>query len=166
MQKCDLFANRNIFISNIAPVLHDMTRSYRDSSWNLCLSSVSCVIDICFLFDPVNYEHTKTAWPYVNNFLTFMQCLWMMTFCHFVTFGKERQYCFNGLGTSSELHAELLLAELFSHEEKKLFVNRIWSSAKRLNIGGFYLPHVKWMRMTSTAPLWIFQSHKWIRSEK
>ena len=37
----NLFAYWNNFLSNMAPVLRDLTRSFRDADWYLHLSSVS-----------------------------------------------------------------------------------------------------------------------------
>ena len=44
-----LFAYWNNFLSNMAPVLLDLTRSFPDADWYLYLSSVSRAIDLCFL---------------------------------------------------------------------------------------------------------------------
>ena len=52
----DLFASWNNSLSNMAPVLRDLTRSFRDADWYLHLSSVNCTIDHCFSFDHINYK--------------------------------------------------------------------------------------------------------------
>ena len=52
----NLFAYWNNFLSRMAPVLRDLTRSFRDADWYLHLSSVSRAIDLCFSFDRINYE--------------------------------------------------------------------------------------------------------------
>ena len=51
-----MFAHWNNFISNIAPVQRDLTRTFRNADWNLHLSSVSRAIELCFSFDCVNYK--------------------------------------------------------------------------------------------------------------
>ena len=47
----NLFAYWNSFLSNMAPVLQDLTRSFRDADWYLHLSYVSRTIDLYFSFD-------------------------------------------------------------------------------------------------------------------
>ena len=42
----NLFAYWNNFLSNMAPVLRDLTRSFRDADWYLHLLSVSRAIDL------------------------------------------------------------------------------------------------------------------------
>ena len=42
----NLFAYWNNFLSNMAPVLRDLTRSFRDADWYLHLPSVSRAIDL------------------------------------------------------------------------------------------------------------------------
>ena len=54
--KSNLFAYWNNFLTNLAPVLRDLTRSFRDADWYLHLSSVSRSIDLCFSFDRINYK--------------------------------------------------------------------------------------------------------------
>ena len=51
-----LFAYWNNFLSNMAPVLWDLTRSFRDADWYLHLSSISRAVDLCFSFDRINYK--------------------------------------------------------------------------------------------------------------
>ena len=53
----DLFACWNNFLSNMAPALRDLIRSFRDADWYLHLSSVSRAINLCFSFDRINYKH-------------------------------------------------------------------------------------------------------------
>ena len=55
-KESDLFAYWNNFVSNIAPVLRDLTRSFREADWNLHLSSVTRAIELCFSFDRINYK--------------------------------------------------------------------------------------------------------------
>ena len=50
----NLFAYWNNFLSNMAPVLRDLTRSFGDADWYLHLSNVSRAIDLCFSFDRIN----------------------------------------------------------------------------------------------------------------
>ena len=52
----NLFAYWNNFVSNMAPALRDLTRSFRDADWYLHLSSFSRAIDLCFSFDRINYK--------------------------------------------------------------------------------------------------------------
>ena len=52
----NLFAYWNNFLSNMASVLRDLARSFRDADWYLHLSSVSCAIDLCFSFDHIIYK--------------------------------------------------------------------------------------------------------------
>ena len=52
-----LFAYWKKFLSNMAPVLQDLTRPFRDDDWYLNLSSISRVVDLCFSFDRTNYKH-------------------------------------------------------------------------------------------------------------
>ena len=52
----NLFAYWNNFVSNMAPALRDLTRSFRDADWYLHLSSVSCAIDLSFSFDHIIYK--------------------------------------------------------------------------------------------------------------
>ena len=51
-----VFAYWNNFVTNLAPVLHDLTQSFRDADWDLHLSSVNRSIDLCFAFDRINYK--------------------------------------------------------------------------------------------------------------
>ena len=51
-----LFAFWNNFLSNLFPVLRDLTRSFRDADWNLHLSSLNRSINLCFSFDRINYK--------------------------------------------------------------------------------------------------------------
>ena len=44
------------FINEIASVLKDLTRSFREGNWTLHLSSVHQAIKLCFTFDRVNYK--------------------------------------------------------------------------------------------------------------
>ena len=46
----------NQFISDIAPILRDLTRSYRESDWSLHLSAVFRAMKLCFAFDRMNYR--------------------------------------------------------------------------------------------------------------
>ena len=46
----NLLAYWNNFLSNMAPVLRDLTRSFRDANWYLNFSSVSRAIDLSFFF--------------------------------------------------------------------------------------------------------------------
>ena len=46
----------NVFLEQIAPVLRDLTRSYRESNWKLHLLAVRRVLPLCFAFDRVNYK--------------------------------------------------------------------------------------------------------------
>ena len=41
----------------MAPLLRDLTRSFRDADWYLLLSSVSRAMDLSFSFDRINYKH-------------------------------------------------------------------------------------------------------------
>ena len=50
----NLFAHWNNVLSNMAPVLRHLTRSFRDANWYLHLLSVSRAIDLCFSFDCIN----------------------------------------------------------------------------------------------------------------
>ena len=52
----NLFAYWNNFITNLAPVLRDLTQSFRQADWHLHLSSVDRSIDLCFSFDRINYK--------------------------------------------------------------------------------------------------------------
>ena len=52
----NLFSYWNNFLSNMAPVLQDLTRSFWDAAWYLHLSLVSHAIDPCFSFDCINYK--------------------------------------------------------------------------------------------------------------
>ena len=52
----NLFPYWNNFLSNMAPVLWDLTRPFRDADWYLHLSSVSRAIDLCFSFDCTIYK--------------------------------------------------------------------------------------------------------------
>ena len=52
----NLFAYWDNFLSNIAPVPQDLTRSFRDADEYLHLLSVSRAIDLCFSFDRINYN--------------------------------------------------------------------------------------------------------------
>ena len=52
-----LFATGTNFLSKMAPVLPDLTRSFRDADWYLHLSSISRAVDLCFSFDHINYKH-------------------------------------------------------------------------------------------------------------
>ena len=54
--RCLLFEYRGKFINCIAPVLHDLTRSFHEGDWNLHLSAVRRTIQLCFAFDRVNYK--------------------------------------------------------------------------------------------------------------
>ena len=47
----NLFAYWNNFLSNMAPVPRDLTRSFRDADWHLHLSIVGRATDLCFSFD-------------------------------------------------------------------------------------------------------------------
>ena len=62
-----LFAYWNNFLSNMAPVLWDLTRSFRDADWYLHLSSISRAVDLCFSFDHINYK--RWLHIYYENFL-------------------------------------------------------------------------------------------------
>ena len=46
-----MFSYWNKFINNFAPVLRDLTRSFREAEWLLHISSVNRAIDLCFSFD-------------------------------------------------------------------------------------------------------------------
>ena len=46
----------NVFLEQIAPVLRDLTRSYRESNWKLHLSAVRQALPLCFAYDRVNYK--------------------------------------------------------------------------------------------------------------
>ena len=52
----NLFAYWNNFLSNMAPVLRDLTRSFRDADWYLHLPSVSRAIDLYFSFNHISYK--------------------------------------------------------------------------------------------------------------
>ena len=52
----NLFPYWNNFLSNMAPVLRDLTRPFRDADWYLHLSSVSRAIDLWFSFDCTSYK--------------------------------------------------------------------------------------------------------------
>ena len=52
----NLFAYWNNFLSNMAPVARDLTRSFGDADWYLHLLSVSRAIDLCFSFVCINYK--------------------------------------------------------------------------------------------------------------
>ena len=67
----NLFAYWNNFLSNMAPVLRDLTRSFRDADWYLHLPFVSHAIDLCFSFDHINYKRLLLALiNYVCLFIT------------------------------------------------------------------------------------------------
>lgn len=51
-----LFSYWSKFISELVPVLRDLTRSFRDSDWILHLSAVHRAIPLCFAFDRINYK--------------------------------------------------------------------------------------------------------------
>ena len=51
-----LFAYWNNFLSNMAPVMRDLTRSFWDADWYLHLSSICGAVDFCFSFDRINYK--------------------------------------------------------------------------------------------------------------
>ena len=51
----NLLAYWNNFLSNMAPVLRDLTRSFGDADWYLHLSNFSRAIDLCFSFDRINH---------------------------------------------------------------------------------------------------------------
>ena len=44
------------FLNDVFPILHDLTRSFRDADWNLHLSAVDRAINLCFAFDRDNYK--------------------------------------------------------------------------------------------------------------
>ena len=52
----NLFAYWNNFLSNMAPVLRGLTRSFQDADWCLHLSTISCAIDLCFSFGRISYK--------------------------------------------------------------------------------------------------------------
>ena len=54
--KSNFFAYMNNFLSNMAPVLRNLTRSFRDANWHLNLSSVNHAVDLCFSFDCINHK--------------------------------------------------------------------------------------------------------------
>ena len=45
-----------MFLEQIAPVLRDLTRSYRESNWKLHMLAVRRALPLCFAFDRVNYK--------------------------------------------------------------------------------------------------------------
>ena len=51
-----LFSYWSKFISELVPVLRDLTRSFRDANCNLHLSTVHRAIPLCFAFDRINYK--------------------------------------------------------------------------------------------------------------
>ena len=55
-EKSKLFSFWNKFVNEIAPVLRDLTRSFRDANWNLHLSAVQRAISLRFAFDRINYK--------------------------------------------------------------------------------------------------------------
>ena len=52
----NLFAYWNNFVTDLASILRDLTRSFRDADWDLHLSTVCRCIDLCFAFDRINYK--------------------------------------------------------------------------------------------------------------
>ena len=46
----------NIFLERIAPVLRDLTRSYRESNWELHLTALRRALPLCFVSDRGNYK--------------------------------------------------------------------------------------------------------------
>ena len=52
--KSSLFAYWNNVLSNMAPVLRDLTRYFRDADWYLHLSSISRATNLYFSFDCIN----------------------------------------------------------------------------------------------------------------
>ena len=55
-EKCNMFAYWSQFLTVIAPVLRDLTRSFREADRDLHLSSVNRAIDLAFTFDRINYK--------------------------------------------------------------------------------------------------------------
>ena len=55
-EKSESFLYWDKFINELAPVLRDLTISFREGDWNLHLSSVYWAIPLCFAFDCVNYK--------------------------------------------------------------------------------------------------------------
>ena len=51
---CFLYWDKLIY--ELAPILNDLTKSFREADWNLHLSAVQRAIPLCFAFDRVNYK--------------------------------------------------------------------------------------------------------------
>ena len=52
--ECFLYWDKLIY--ELAPILNDLTKSFREADWNLHLSAVQRAIPLCFAFDRVNYK--------------------------------------------------------------------------------------------------------------
>ena len=68
----NLFAYWNNFLSNMAPVARDFTRSFGDADWYLHLLSVSRAIDLCFSFVCINYKRCLPI--YFEDCLALLKC--------------------------------------------------------------------------------------------